>query len=111
MVATRDVGRFAAEQVLEPPAASEVIDILGPPVSPRQAAEALGAALGRAVEPVLVPPEAHVGALIGAGLSPSFADAVAELYVAIGAGWVRPCGDRKLVGQTGLAEVLAAALS
>jgi uncharacterized protein YbjT (DUF2867 family) len=105
-IATRDVGRVAASLLLAPPAGSEVIDLIGPAYSPRQLALALGAALGRELEVVDVPPPARIGALVQAGLPQSFAEEVAELYACFDAGRIRPQGDRTLTAATTIHETL-----
>src|SRR5262245_54525290 len=45
MIATSDVGRFAADALMNPPAQTEAIDLIGPLYSIRHVAEQLGAAL------------------------------------------------------------------
>ena len=108
--ATRDVGRVVASLLVSPPAASEVIDLVGPAYSPRDLATALGGALGKTVSVVDVPPTAHVGALIQAGLPKPFAEDVAELYACLNSGRIRPQGDRVLTGSTTLEEVIPTVL-
>lgn len=108
MVATQDVARVAATSLLEPPAGHEVIDVVGPQYSARDVAAALGQALGRTLRVVEIPPQAHVAALLEAGLPGELAEAVAELYACLAAGRVRPCGDRMVAGPTRLEEILPA---
>jgi uncharacterized protein YbjT (DUF2867 family) len=105
-IATRDVGRIVAALLLAPPPTSEVIDLVGPSYSARDLATALGAALGRPLQVVDVPPPARVGALVEAGLPQSFAQEVAELYACVESGRVRPEGDRLISAATGIEEVL-----
>jgi hypothetical protein len=62
----------------------------------------LGRALGKVLRVVDIPPPAHVPTLVQAGLSPQFAEAVAELYACFASGRVRPQGDRQLAGTTTL---------
>ena len=107
-VATRDVGRMVAALLLAPPPTSEVIDLVGPSYSARDLAKALGAALGKPLQVVDVPPPARVDALVQAGLPHSFAQEVAELYACVESGRVRPEGDRLISAATGIEQVLPA---
>jgi uncharacterized protein YbjT (DUF2867 family) len=110
-IATADAGRFAAGALLSPPAKSEVVDLLGPAYSMRQIAEKLGAALGRKLQVVDIPPAAQVTVLMEAGLPRAFAEAVAELHAAFAAGRIAPKGDRVLAGRTTLDDVIPRLLS
>src|SRR5205085_2786621 len=67
MVATQDIGRLAAEQLLARPAKHEVIDIQGPAYSMRQVAEKLGAALGKKLNLVEIPEAGWVDGLMRGG--------------------------------------------
>jgi uncharacterized protein YbjT (DUF2867 family) len=107
MIATTDVGRFAAEALLDPPADSEIVDLLGPSYSIRQVADSLGAALGRPLQIVPIPPERHVAALVEGGVPQQIAEAVAEMFRAFSAGLIVPRGDRRLVGATTIDRVIA----
>jgi uncharacterized protein YbjT (DUF2867 family) len=106
-VATRDVGQVAASLLVAPPAASEVVDVIGPMYSARDLAAALGGRLGKPLQIVDVPPPARVGALVQAGLPQSFAEEVAELYACFDAGRIRAQGDRALTATTTIQETLA----
>jgi uncharacterized protein YbjT (DUF2867 family) len=110
MVATRDVGWFAAAALTSPPPKSEVIDLFGPTYSVRQVAEYLGAALGKSLEIVNIPAEGHVTALMQAGLPRQIAEAVAEMFDAFSAGRLIPQGDRSLHGRTTIDLVIAECL-
>jgi NAD(P)H dehydrogenase (quinone) len=58
MVATADVGRVAAELLLETHPSARVVELEGPArVTPRQVGETLAAILGRSVRMEVVPPE------------------------------------------------------
>jgi len=107
MIATRDVGRLAAEALRSPSSTSEVVDLFGPTYSVRQVAEHLGAALGRTLEIVNIPPEGQVPALMNAGVPQQIAEAVAEMFAALSAGLVVPSGDRSLSGWTTIDLVIA----
>lgn len=105
-IAARDVGGIVAGLLRDGAEQDEVVDVFGPAYSVRNMADALGNALGRRLEVVDIPAAAHVEALTQAGLSPSFAEAVAELYDAFASGRVRPNGDRSMAGRTTLEELL-----
>ena len=106
MIATKDSGRFAAEALLNPPRRSETLLALGPAYSARDVAGRLGAALGKSLQIVAVPPENHVGALMAAGLPQQVAEAVAEMTAAFAKGRIVPTGDRKVMGVTPIDEVI-----
>ena len=83
-IATADIGEIAARLLREkPPADTRVVEIAGPePSSPRDIAQALGAALGRQVQPVLMPLEQVVPTFTSLGLSQSAAELFHEMYAA-----------------------------
>lgn len=110
-IATRDLGRIAAGCLMEPPAKSEAVDVLGPVYSVRQLAEGLGRAIGKSLQVVDVPPVAHVEVLVEAGLPKAYAEALAEMFACFASGRVSPRGDRSIVGSTSLDETLAGALA
>lgn len=110
MVATNDVGRFAAEALLRPPESSVTIDVLGPPYSIRQVAERLGGALGKPLQIVAVPPAERVAVLMQSGVPQQMAVAVAEMFAAFEAGRITPQSDRQLFGTTTIDEVIAGCL-
>jgi uncharacterized protein YbjT (DUF2867 family) len=110
-VATRDLGRIAAGCLVEPPATSETIDVLGPMYSVRQLADGLGRAIGKSLRVVDVPAPAHVEVLTKAGLPKSYAEALAEMFACFATGRVAPRGDRKIVATTSLDETLAGVLA
>jgi uncharacterized protein YbjT (DUF2867 family) len=106
MVATRDIGRFAAQVLLNPPQGRETIDLFGPSYTIRQVAEQLGRALGKDLEVVDIPPARQSDALVDAGFLRPVADAVAEMFAAFNAGLITPQGDRRLVGATTIEETI-----
>jgi len=105
-VATRDIGKVAARCLLEPPAASEVIDLLGPEYSVRDLARGLGKALGKNLQVVDVPTLAQVDALTRAGLPKPYAEALVELFACYAPGRIPLEGHRTERGATTLDEVL-----
>lgn len=110
MIATRDVGAIAARALLSPPARSETIDLLGPAYAPREIAERLGAAIGRTLQVMDIPPADRIPTLVRAGVPPQLAAAVAEMMDAVAAGRIAPAGDRCLAGTTTIDEVIAGCL-
>lgn len=106
MVATRDIGRFAAQALLSPPQGREIVDVFGPAYSMRQVARALGEALGRDLQVIDVPALRQSDTLAEAGVPRQIADAVAEMFAAFNAGLVTPQGERSLVGTTPIDEVI-----
>src|SRR4051812_2474905 len=108
MVATRDIGAAAAEQLLHEPARGEVVDVVGPSFSYRQGAASLGAALQKSLQIIEIPASEHVATLIKAGLNPAVAREMAEMYAAFNAGKAGPKGDRMVEGKTGIDETIRA---
>lgn len=106
MIATGDVGRFAADALIAWPALNSTIDLFGPRYSIRQVADALGAALERPVRVVDIPPAEHVPALVGAGVPPPLAEILAEMFAAFAAGKIAPSASRHLTGTTTINEVI-----
>jgi uncharacterized protein YbjT (DUF2867 family) len=107
MIATRDVGRFAAKTMLTGGRGREIIDLFGPEYSIRQVAQALGVVLAKALEVIDIPPARHRDALVDAGVPSPIAGAIAEMFGAFSAGLITPQGDRSLVGTTSIDDVIA----
>jgi uncharacterized protein YbjT (DUF2867 family) len=109
MIATKDIGRTAADLLLEanPPAVVELSSKGS--FSAEDAAAAMAAALGKPVMVVQPPREQWVPILTGAGLSTAFAELIAEMNDGINTGLVRfeGVGDQRR-GPTGLAETVKA---
>ena len=106
MVATQDIGRFAAHCLLEPAERSEVLDMVGPNYSVRQLAGALASTLGRTLSIVDIPASRQVDALVRAGMPGPFAESLAELIACIASGRISPRGDRVVTGTTRLEDIL-----
>jgi uncharacterized protein YbjT (DUF2867 family) len=106
MIATQDIGRFAAHALLAPPRGREIVDLFGPVYSIRQIARALGEALGRELQIIDIPPSRHSDTLVDAGIPRPIADAIAEMFGAFNAGLITPNGDRSLVGTTPIGDVI-----
>ncbi len=91
VVSARDIGRVAAEALVQKPAlhpgAREIIELTGPrPVSPREVAASLSRLLGRPIEVQQGPESAIVGALTQHGMSPALAEGIREMTVSWNAG-------------------------
>jgi uncharacterized protein YbjT (DUF2867 family) len=106
MIGTRDIGRLAAQLLLEPPSASQVVQ-LGSPHSHAEIAESLGRLLGKPVEVQEAPLEAVVPTFTGFGMSADLAGLYAEMIGALRSGLVRFMDqERKLPGSDSLETVL-----
>lgn len=103
-IAARDVGQIAARCLLDPPARTEIVDVLGPTYSMRELVAGLARAVERDVELVEIPAAARIEVLMQSGCSAAFAAAVCELFACLDR--VVPAGDRRELGTTTLAEVL-----
>jgi uncharacterized protein YbjT (DUF2867 family) len=106
MIATCDIGRFAAEALLNPPQQTETIDLFGPSYPMRHVAAVLGCVLRRDLAVVDIPAARQSDALVEAGIPRPVADAVAEMFAAFNAGLITPQGDRRLVGATTIEETI-----
>jgi uncharacterized protein YbjT (DUF2867 family) len=102
MVAKRDIGDLAAALLLDAAAPAGTRYVLGPrDYTQAEATAILGAAIGRPELPyVPFPPDDFRGALLGAGLSPSMADAIVELHVAFDEGRVQAAVRRDAASTT-----------
>lgn len=105
-VGTRDIGTLAARCLVEPPAHSEIIDLLGPEYSVRDLANGLGRALGKTLRVVDVPAAAQADALTQAGLPRQYAEALVEMFACFAPGRIPLEGDRTERGTTTLEDVL-----
>jgi uncharacterized protein YbjT (DUF2867 family) len=106
MIATHDIGLLAAHELLFQSGKSEAVDLQGPSYSIRQAAGLLGAALGKTLRVMDVPPEAQVAAFKQAGMSQELAELMPEMYAGFASGLIRPVGDRLKLGFTPLETVI-----
>ncbi|MDO5635012.1 MAG: NmrA family NAD(P)-binding protein [Micrococcus sp.] len=111
MVATGDIAKVAAEELLAGPRSSEAVDLVGPSYTERQVANLLGERLGRELHVVTVPEAGWPGALADAGFAPHIAESIAELYAADQAGRLGPRGDRAVHVHTPIDETVDKVLS
>ena len=106
MVATADIGRVAAEALLEGERAPELIELAGPrDYTPEDVARAFGSALGRQVAVVPVPDEGVEPALRQAGLSPGVAALFREMNAGLNGGRIHWSGTPQR-GRVGIEEVV-----
>ena len=109
MIASHDIGITAAKALVEPPAATQVIELSGPvDYSYADAAKEFAAALGKDVKVFRIPPEGVVASLTQAGVPAPFARLYKEMGEAIDSGHVdfEGKGVRRLHGATTLATVI-----
>lgn len=108
MIATKDIGRVAAEMLLEEKG-PDVAELGSRELySARDAADAMAKVLGRPVTPVQPPRDQWTGILQGAGLSPAMAHLIAEMNDGINSGRVSFAGEgRQVKGRIALADTIA----
>jgi uncharacterized protein YbjT (DUF2867 family) len=110
MIATADIGRTAAQALLEPPARNEIIELDALPESSyADAAGILAKLLGRPVQAVPVPAEGAISTLVQSGFSAQMAGLFKEMAHGIDTGSMRfeAGGARHVRGPTTLESVLA----
>ncbi|MDB4965742.1 MAG: hypothetical protein JWN44_1431 [Myxococcales bacterium] len=89
MVATADIGRVAAEALIDGVKAPKVIELAGPrDYTPEEVATIFGGALGKTLQVVAVPDEAIVPALEQAGFKPKLAALFREMYAGLNSGHI-----------------------
>lgn len=87
MIGTEDVGRFAAEALLNPAQGRRILDLAGPQeYSPEDIAGILGSLLGRDVRVVNPPMSAAVSTFMKLGFSEDAAKLFEEMYAAANSG-------------------------
>lgn len=107
-VSTQDVGRVAANLLLDPRPGTRIVDLAGPaPRSARDAAAILSGLLGKPVTAVPSSRQQSVAALVAAGLGADYAERLADLDEAINAGRLDfPAGGELRRGTVTLDAVL-----
>ena len=109
MAGTADIGRAAAELLLEPAIGTRVVEFTTTrDWSPNDVARELSGILGRTITTQFAPLDAVVPALTGMGLPRGVAELVREMTAAINTGIVRRQGPPALrrFGQLGAGDVL-----
>jgi uncharacterized protein YbjT (DUF2867 family) len=110
MIATADIGRTAAQALLEPPRHNEIIELEALQESSYvDAARILSRLLGRPVEAVRVPAEAVIPTLVQSGFSEHMAGLFREMAHALDTGTMsfNNSEARHVRGPTTLESVLA----
>jgi uncharacterized protein YbjT (DUF2867 family) len=111
MVATRDIGRVAAEALLSPVTQTRVIELSGPQeYSLEDAASEASKIVGKPVKATALPIDALVPGLTQLGFSENVAKLYREMTEAFGSGKVGFEGT-PMRGKVGLGEVLRGGLS
>ena len=111
MVATRDIGRVAAESLLAPAAQTRVVELSGPQeYSLVDAANEASKIVGKPVKATALPIDALVPALVQLGFSENVAKLYREMTEAFGSGKVGFEGT-PVRGKVTLGEVLRAGLA
>jgi uncharacterized protein YbjT (DUF2867 family) len=108
-VATEDIGRVAAEALIDGPRGQRVIELAGPEeVTPEDVARAASAALGRPVQLAVQPLSAAVATFTAFGVSEHVAELYREMYAWIGSGASTPAPGSAIVrGRVGIREGIA----
>ncbi|KHL26529.1 NmrA family transcriptional regulator [Croceibacterium mercuriale] len=111
MVAPADLGRAAAERLLQPVQDEEILYVEGPArYTPRDVADAFAGALGRAVQVDVAPREQWPAIYRDAGFSPEAAAAYTRMTaISLDSGFDKPA--RPLRGATGLNAFMATVVS
>lgn len=97
MVATADIGRTAATLLLEPPSASQIVELAAPPVTFNDVADALTRILGTTIRVQEAPLDAVVPTLVGFGMTEDLALIFREFFAALTSGHVRFEGTHRSV--------------
>lgn len=109
MVATADIGRAAAELLLDPATGTRVVEITGTSDwSPNDVARELSRILGRTITTQFAPLEAVVPAFTGMGMPRGVAELVREMVDALNKGVIHRQGPpaHRRFGQLGPGDVL-----
>jgi uncharacterized protein YbjT (DUF2867 family) len=105
-IATADIAAIAADVLLARRDGQHILDLAGPEeISFDQVAETLSKTIGKTVRHVVVPDEALVSGLIGAGISPELARELVEMQHAFAKGMPHEfLGEQKLTGKITFAQ-------
>jgi uncharacterized protein YbjT (DUF2867 family) len=112
MIATADIGRVAAELLLEGPNNAGVVELGGPARTIQDAADAISKLMGKTIQVVEAPIDAVVPTLMGYGASASMAGLYRELIEGMNSGRITfENTHRRLQGTTSLEAFLQGALA
>lgn len=111
MVATVDIGRVAAQLLLEGGRGVQIVQLGGPGRTTTDVAAALSRLLGRTIQPVQAPLSGVVATLTGFGLPLDLAELYHEMLGAFSSGLIRwEEGHRRIEGTTPFEQVLGGLL-
>jgi len=112
MVATKDIGKLAAQLLVEDSGASQIIELCGPTkVSSNDVAAALSKITGKSIAVAEAPLEAMVPTLTGFGMPAELAELYREMTAGVVTGHVDfEGGHRRVRGTTTVADVLSTLL-
>lgn len=112
MIATRDIGEVAADELVSPPQAHQWIELSGPKeYSFNDAAAEATAIVGRPVKATPLPIDAMAPTMMQFGVSANVAGLYREMTEAFGTGLVRFEGSKRAMrGKVPLGDVLRAGL-
>jgi uncharacterized protein YbjT (DUF2867 family) len=89
-VATEDIGKTAAQLLLEGPRGTRIVELAGPvDLSLQDIAATLSKVAGKPIQGVSVPPAAMAQAMVGQGASTELAASFAEMAAGISSGAIR----------------------
>jgi uncharacterized protein YbjT (DUF2867 family) len=108
-VAAADIGRVAAEAMLEKTSGKEVKELAGFWTSPDETAEAVGKVLGKEVKAVEVPEDQWVGILENHN-SPKNAASLAEMFAGFNSGHIKFETENQIAGKITLEDYAREAL-
>ena len=105
MIATKDIGQLVAESLIAGPK-TEIIDLAGPSYTVKQLAEKVSKALNKTIPIIDIPQAGWLDALINAGVPTPWAEQYVEMYQGMLSGKVAPRGERTVVGQTQIDNII-----
>lgn len=97
-VSVEDIGRVAAEAMLENSEGVQIKELMYQPYSPNEVAEAFSKVLGREVKAVAVPAEQWAN-ILQTFATPKNAEALAEMYQAINSGYLTFETEKQVEGK------------
>jgi uncharacterized protein YbjT (DUF2867 family) len=90
MIATRDIGKVAAERLLAGGKGQQVVELTGPgQLSIAEATREIGQAIGKNLSCVAVPHEAALQSMVGMGMTRNAAELMVQMYDSIRDGKMR----------------------
>ena len=102
-VAAADIGRVAAESMLEKTTGKEIKELAGFWTSPDETAEAIGKVLGKEVKAVAVPEDQWIG-ILSSHNSPKNAASLAEMFAGFNSEHIKFETDDQIAGKVTLED-------